>query len=80
MFGRITWRFSSGGEESPAAAPAGPGPLPPVGGPPQPTYSTTAEAGPAGSLAFTKSCVMSYPAVDFLVYRMQVFRIHVYGR
>ena len=83
--GGFTFRFSSGGEESPAAAlgpaaPAGPGPLPPVGGPLPPTYSTTAEAGPAGSLTFTKSCVMSYPAVDFVIYRMQVFRIHVYGR
>ena len=84
MVGGLILRFGLGGEESPAAAApvqlVGPGPLPPVGGPPPPAYSTTAEAGPAGSLTFTKSCVMSYPAVDFVIYRMQVFRIHVYGR
>jgi hypothetical protein len=71
----------------------GPGPLPGVGptlaapllsGVPRvstgPVTSTTADVGQTPSVTFTKSCILSYPSVDFLVYRMKVFRIHVYGR
>jgi hypothetical protein len=69
------------------AAPAGggPGPLPAVGvaspfAPVGPGYTTTAAMGETPEVTFTKSCILSYPSVDFVVYRMRVFRIHIYGR
>lgn len=63
-----------------------PGPLPRVGPAPaqtpKPTGPVTAAtaAGPGGPVTFTKSCILSYPTVDFVIYRMTVFRIHIYGR
>jgi len=64
-----------------------PGPLPRVGPAPAvmpkptgPVMSRTAAAGPAGNVTFTKSCIISYPTVDFVIYRMTVFRVHIYGR
>lgn len=66
--------------------PAGPGPLPSVG-PARvgtartgPAFSTSAAVGQTPGVTFTKSCIMSYPSVDFVIYRMQVFRIHIYGQ
>ncbi|UCH35329.1 MAG: hypothetical protein JSV65_02975 [Armatimonadota bacterium] len=69
----------------------GPGPLPRVGRAPTtaparvavptgPTTSTAAAVGQVPNVTFTKSCILSYPTVDFVVYRMTVFRIHIYGR
>jgi len=60
-----------------AAVPALPGASAAAGGP---ITSFTADVGQTPSVTFTKSCVASYPSVDFLIYRMKVFRIHVYGR
>jgi len=68
-----------------AATTGGPGPLPAVGvaspfAPVGPGYTTTAAVGEAAAVTFTKSCILSYPSVDFVVYRMKVFRIHIYGK
>lgn len=74
------------------AATRGPGPLPSVGtmigpavptlrtGPSGPPNSLEAAVGQTAGMTFTKSCIASYPSVDFVVYRMKVFRIHIYGR
>jgi hypothetical protein len=59
------------------AVPALPGAPAAPGGP---ITSTTADVAQMPSVTFTKSCIMSYPSVDFLIYRMRVFRIHIYGR
>jgi len=73
------------------AARRGPGPLPSVGtvgpavpalraGPTGPPNSLEAAVGQTPGVTFTRSCIASYPSVDFVVYRMKVFRIHIYGR
>jgi hypothetical protein len=67
-------------EGPPMMAPAGPGPLPPVGVPTPGTPAGPANTATASGMTFSKACVLSYPSVDFLLYRMQVFRIHIYGR
>ncbi len=67
-------------EEEQQGAPGGPGPLPPVGAPTPGAPAGPANTATAAGMTFTKACILSYPAVDFLLYRMQVFRIHIYGR
>jgi len=72
-------------------APAGVQPLPSVGpgmpvrgaaapGAAGAANNAVADVGQTPNVTFTKSCVISYPSVDFVIYRMKVFRIHVYGR
>jgi hypothetical protein len=82
--GAISGGGGRGSEED-----GGPGALPPVGpafgfvpagAAPADALTATANAGPAGMVGFTKSCILSYPSVDFVLYRMRVFRIHIYGR
>jgi hypothetical protein len=83
-------RISLGGRRAIPTS-AGPGPLPNVGGaapatpmlraaPAGPPNSLEAAVGQTAGMTFTRSCIASYPSVDFVVYRMRVFRIHVYGR
>jgi hypothetical protein len=45
-----------------------------------PANTAIAAVGQTPNVTFTKSCIISYPSVDFVIYRMKVFRIHVYGR
>jgi len=54
--------------------------VPGAAAPARAANTTVAAVGQTPNLTFTKSCIISYPSVDFVVYRMKVFRIHIYGR
>ena len=59
----------------------GPGvPVPAAVAPARAVNTAVAPVGETSAITFTKSCIMSYPSVDFVIYRMKVFRIHIYGR